>query len=244
MFNVKTKAGKVITAAKNFIGQYGFYGLSILVLLIVGSVAFLSLRDGFSGDQTLFLIYSKAIGNGAVLYRDVWDIKQPAIFVFYLAAGKLFGFTEIGIHLLEIIYWLGFSLLLIVGLKKYFTNPLFAVLTPLFTVGIYYSVSGSLHLTQAEALVGFPMFLCLWFCQKFLENPDKKRLLFWSGLFGGIVLTFKLMFLLILFAFWFWLFVFCFYLFGNNAKRFLVSAGLVSLGLIIPIALVIFYFFA
>ena len=212
-------------------------------MLVVGLIAFLSLRDGFSGDQALFLIYSKAIGNGAILYRDVWDIKQPAIFVFYLAAGKLFGFTEIGIHLLEIIYWLGFSFLLIIGLKKYFTNPLFAVLTPLFTVGIYYSVSGSLHLTQAEALVCFPMFLCLWFCQKFLENPDKKSLLFFSGLFGGIVLTFKLMFLLILVAFWFWLFVFCFYLFGKNAKRFLVSAGLIFLGLIIPVAIVIFYFF-
>ena len=212
-------------------------------MLIVCLIAFLSLRDGFSGDQALFLIYSKAIGNGAILYRDVWDIKQPAIFVFYLAAGKLFGFTEIGVHLLEIIYWLGFSFLLIIGLKKYFTNPLFAVLTPLFTVGIYYSVSGSLHLTQAEALVCFPMFLCLWFCQKFLENPDKKSLLFLSGFFGGIVLTFKLMFLLMLIAFWVWMFVFCIYLFGKNAKRFLVSAGLIFSGLIIPVALVIFYFF-
>ena len=116
------------------------------------------------------------------------------------------------------------------------------VLTPLFTVGIYYSVSGSLHLTQAEALVCFPMFLCLWFCQKFLENPDKKSLLFLSGLFGGIVLTFKLMFLLMLVAFWFWMFVFCIYLFGKNAKRFLVSAGLIFSGLIIPVALIIFYF--
>ncbi|MGI9056916.1 MAG: hypothetical protein ACR2F2_14065 [Pyrinomonadaceae bacterium] len=212
-------------------------------MLVVGLIAFLSLREGFSGDQALFLTYSKAIGNGAILYKDIWDIKQPAIFVFYLVAGKLFGFTETGIHLLEIIYWLGFSLLLIFGLKKYFTNPLFAVLTPLFTVGIYYSVSGSLHLTQAEGLVCFPMFLCLWFCQKFLENPDKnKRLLFLSGFFGGIVLTFKLMFFLILLAFWFWLFVFCFYLFGKNAKRMLVSAALVFSGLIIPAAIVIIYF--
>ena len=85
--------------------------------MIVGLIAALSLRDGFSGDQALFLIYSKAISNGAILYRDVWDIKQPAIIFFYLIGGKLFGFTEIGIHLLETIYWLGFNLILIVGLK-------------------------------------------------------------------------------------------------------------------------------
>ncbi len=198
----------------------------------------LSLRDAFSGDQALFLIYSKAINNGAVLYKDVWDIKQPAIFVFFLIGGKLFGFNEVGIHLLELIYWLGFSLIMIFGLRNYFKNPLFAVLTPLFTIGIYYSVSGSLHLTQAEALVGFPLFMSLWFCQKFLENPDKKRFLFLTGLFGGIVLTFKLLFIFILAAFWLLFFLY----FRKGIKKILVLSGIILSGLIIPIALVIVYF--
>ncbi len=177
------------------------------------------------------------------MYRDVWDIKQPAIFVFYLVAGKLFGFNEIGIHLFEIIYWLGLSLILIFGLRNYFTNPLFAILTPLFTIGIYYSVSGSLHFTQTESLVCFPLFVSLWFCQKFLEKPDKKSLLVLSGLFGGIVLTFKLMFIVIICAFWVCLFVYCYFLlFERNARQILVSAGLIFLGLLIPIAVVIFYF--
>ena len=214
-----------------------------MALAIVGLIAALSLRDGFSGDQALFLIYSKAINNGAILYRDVWDIKQPAIIFFYLIGGKLFGFTEIGIHLLETIYWLGFNLILIVGLKKYFTKPLFAVLTPLFTIGIYYSVSGSIHLTQVEGLVCFPLFLSLWFCQKFLENPDKKSLLFLSGLCGGIVLTFKLLFIFILFAFWFCLLIFCYFLFTKpNVKQLTLLIGLIFLGSLIPIVPVILYF--
>ncbi len=208
------------------------------MLIIVGILGVLCLHDGFSGDQALFLIYSKAINNGAILYKDVWDIKQPAIFVFYLIAGKLFGFNEVGIHLFEVIYWLGFSLILIFGLRRYFTNPFFAALTPLFTIGIYYSVSGSLHLTQAEALVGFPLFMSLWFCQKFLENPDKIGYLFLSGLFGGIVLTFKLLFIIILAAFWL---VFFLYL-KKDAKKILVFSSLILSGLIIPIASVIVYF--
>lgn len=223
---------------QKFVSECRFYGLSILVLIIVGILGVLSLRDGFSGDQALFLIYSKAIDNSAILYKDVWDIKQPAIFVFYLLAGKLFGFDEIGIHLLEIIYWLAFSVILIFGLRRYFTNPLFAALTPLFTIGIYYSVSGSLHLTQTESLVGFPLFVCLWFCQKFLENPDKKSFLFLSGLFGGIVLSFKLLFISIIAGFWLVLFLY----FKKDTKRVLVLSGLIFSGLIIPIAFVTFYF--
>ncbi len=207
-------------------------------MIIVGTLGALSLRDGFSGDQALFLIYSKAIGNGAILYRDVWDIKQPAIFVFYLIAGKLFGFSEIGVHFLEIIYWLGLSLIMMLGLRRYFVNPLFALLTPLFTIGIYYSVSGSLHLTQAEALVGFPLFMCLWFCQKFSENPERKIFLFLSGLFGGIVLSFKLLFIFILAGFWLFLFLY----FKNDAKKILAASGLIFSGLMIPLALIIFYF--
>ncbi len=164
---------------QNFVEKYWFYGLSILVLIIIVILGVLSLRDGFSGDQALFLIYSKAINNGAVLYRDVWDIKQPGIFVFYLIGGKIFGFNEVGIHLFELIYWLGLSLIMIFGLKSYFQNSLFAVLTPLFTIGIYYSVSGGLHWTQAEALVCFPLFMSLYFYGRRLLADAEKN----SGIF-------------------------------------------------------------
>ena len=213
------------------------------MLTLVSLIAGLSLRDGFSGDQALFLTYSKAISNGAILYRDVWDIKQPAIFVFYLTAGKLFGFTEIGVHLLELLYWLSFGVILTAGLKKYFINPFFALLTPLFTIGIYYAVSGSLHFTQAESLVCFPLFMALWLCLKFLENPANKSYLFLSGLFGGIVLTFKLMFIAILFPIWMWVFVcYCFLFHKTAAKRMIILTGMIVSGLMIPIVLVLLYF--
>lgn len=201
----------------------------------------MNLRDGFSGDQALFLLISKAINNGSVLYRDVWDIKQPAIFVFYLIAGKLFGFTEVGIHLFELTYWFGFSLFLIFALRRYFNNALFAAFVPLLTIGIYYSVSGSLHVTQAESLVGFPVFLSLWFCQKFLDDPAKKQFIFLAGLFGGIVVAFKLLFILILIAMWACLGIYFLY-FKRDAKSILVAAALLLLGFLTPVALVILYF--
>ncbi len=207
-------------------------------MAVIGLLGTLSLRDGFSGDQALFLIFSKAIKNGAVLYRDVWDIKQPGIFVFYLIAGVVFGFTEVGVHLLEMVYWLSFSLILIYGLKDYFKSPLFATVTPLFTIGIYYSVSGSLHYTQVESLVCFPLFMTLWFCHKFLENPQRKGWMFFSGLMGGIVLSFKLILIIIPVSIWLFYFLFI----KKNTKEMAILSGLIVSGSLIPIGLVIFYF--
>lgn len=191
----------------------------------------------------MFLVYSQKIENGAILYRDIWDIKQPAIFIFYLVAGKFFDYNEAGIHLFEIIYWLSLALIMIIGLRNYFNKMLFAVLVPLFTIGIYYSVSGSWHLTQTEGLVCFPLFMTLWFCQKFLENPNRKSLVFLSGICGGIVVLFKLLFIIILFLFWFAFLVYCYFLFFKTDKRQrLIINGLIALGFLTPIVLVILYF--
>lgn len=191
----------------------------------------------------MFLVYSREIEKGAILYRDIWDIKQPAIFIFYLIAGKFFGFNEVGIHLFELIYWLCPALIMIFGLRNYFNKPVFAVLTPLFTIGIYYSVSGSWHFTQTEGLVCFPLFMTLWFCQKFLENPNKKSLVFLSGICGGIVVLFKLLFIIILFFFWICFLAYCYFLFfRTDKKQRLIINGLIALGFLTPIVLVILYF--
>ncbi len=157
----------------------------------------------FSGDQALFTIGAKKIAGGAVLYRDFWDLKQPAIFLFYLMGGWLFGFHEVGIHLFELLYWMGFAVVLLFTLKKYFDDRVILILTPLLTVGIYYAISGTWHLTQAEGLVGFPMFLALWFALEFKAREQGLPVpMFLSGLMGGVVLPFKFLFLPIVVSFW------------------------------------------
>ncbi len=144
------------------------------------------------------------IEQGKVLYRDFWDVKQPGIFYFYFLAGTLFGFSEIGIHVFELIYMVFFSIILLLSLKNYFQHQVIASLVPLLTVGVYYTVSGPWHLTQVEALVSFPLFICFWLTYQSFKYEGKQRffLLLLSGFMGGIVLIFKLIFLLILLSFW------------------------------------------
>jgi hypothetical protein len=177
--------------------------LDLLVLCIIALVGLVHLYFPFTGDQALFTVGAMKMKGGAVLYRDFWDLKQPGIFVFYLMGGLLFGFSEVGIHLFELLYWIGFSVVLLTTLRNHFDNRAMVRLAPMLTVCVYYGISGSWHLTQVEALVGFPMFLALRFASEpsTLEESSTRHM-FLSGVMGGVVLTFKLLFLPILLSFW------------------------------------------
>lgn len=53
------------------------------------------------GDQTLFELYARQMLNGAQLYRDYWDIKQPGIFWFF-ELGTALGPGVLGPRLLAL----------------------------------------------------------------------------------------------------------------------------------------------
>ena len=60
-------------------------------------------------DKSFFLYVAKHIESGSILYKDIWDAKQPGIILFYLAAGELFDFIERGVHQFEIILNMNYS---------------------------------------------------------------------------------------------------------------------------------------
>lgn len=174
--------------------------LALGVVLVAGTV---NLPTPFHGDQALYVLGAEKASRGAVLYRDFWELRQPGLFGFNIAAGQLFGFTEVGIHLFELLYLLGFSAVLVVALNRYYTSSGLTALVPVLSVGFYFAVAGPWHLTQIEGLVGFPLFACLWLATR--PGATRARaswLLLLSGVMGGVVLLFKLMFLPLLVAFW------------------------------------------
>lgn len=219
---------------------------TLLVLFIVTIMGLTRLLETFAGDQAMFVVYAAEINRGALLYRDVWDLKQPGIFLFYLMGGKLFGFTEFGIHLFEVIYWLMFSITLSVTLKDYFRRPIFVRLAPLLTVGVYYAVCGSWHLTQVEGLVGFPLYLTLWAAVKAARTQSgftNTSFLFLSGFAGGIVLVFKLILLPIVALFWLLLLIFLVAHRDASLPKVLFYTVLTILfGLAIPLIAIVAYF--
>jgi hypothetical protein len=139
-----------------------------------------------------------------------------------------------------------FSLVLMKTLRSYFGNSSMAGLIPLLTVGIYYGVSGQWHLTQLEAVVGFPMFLCLWFAIRPRHAGGRESLrLFLSGCMGAIVLLFKFVLLPIVAAFWLVAFIDA----VVGERRPLLStliriSGPVILGVTVPLLVTLAYFAA
>ncbi|MCC5626649.1 hypothetical protein [Nostoc sp. CHAB 5715] len=219
--------------------------IDFLVVIIIVIIGLVHLPFPFDGDQAFFRLGALEMQQGKVLYRDFWDVKQPGIFCFYFLAGTLFGFNEIGIHAFELIYMVFFSIILLLTLKTYFRHQIIASLVPLLTVGVYYVVSGAWHLTQVEALVGFPLFLCLWLTFKSFKNEGKQRfiLLLLSGFIGGIVLLFKLIFLLILVSFWLTILMYSVLIKREGIQKIFIEICLpIFLGIMFPLLGVASYF--
>jgi hypothetical protein len=184
--------------------------LKLLTLLIIFIIGCINLPIPFYGDQAFFLVGAKEMSEGMILYRDFWDIKQPGIFIFYLFAGKLFGFTEVGIHFFELLYWLLFSIILLWYLEKFrvFTNKILNYMVPLMVVGTYYSFVHLKYMTQLEVLVNFPLMLVV-ICNTLYQQESRRRY-FWlliSGIAGGLVIFFKLILAPILLALWLYPFI-------------------------------------
>ncbi len=155
------------------------------------------------GDQALFLVGGQAIRDGALLYRDFWDLKQPGIYGLYALAGSLFGFNGIGAHLVDLV-WMGtLALVLRSTLKTQFNRSSIADLLPWLCVGTYFAVIDSRQQMQVESLVGLPIYLAIWCNLQAAQQPAKRwRWLMLSGIAGGVVVLFKLIYLPLLCALW------------------------------------------
>jgi len=157
----------------------------------------------FAWDQAVFVMGAEVVAHGGALYRDFWDSNQPGIFFFYAAAGRLFGFTEAGIHALELILLLVLAVAIVVGLRKSFIHPISLALAPVLVVGYQYAITSDWHLTQKESLVGVPLFLALLFALRGSEREQgRARHFAFSGFAGGVVFVTKLLLMPIVGAFW------------------------------------------
>jgi hypothetical protein len=166
---------------------------ALAALGVIGLLGAVRLADAFHGDHALFLQYAEGMARGEVLYRDIWDNKQPGIFAFYLVAGSIAGFSEIGVRLSELAYQLVFSAVLVVTVRPWLRTWWLAALAPITTVGAYYATTGTWHLTQAEFVVAFPMYLGLWLAATPWPTTRRRRVaLGIAGACAGIVVAFKL----------------------------------------------------
>jgi Dolichyl-phosphate-mannose-protein mannosyltransferase len=218
--------------------------LSAVALILVVLAGGLCLAMPFSGDQAYFAVYGRELTRGAVLYREVFDIKQPGIFWFYSLGGSLFGFTEVGIHLFELIYWLAFSVFVSVALRPYFATRWGAPLVPVFAVVVYYLYAGLLDLTQIEILVAFPLLLAWWLIDQ-AEPATRRgfRRYAAAGLAAAAVVLLKHVYVLIVLTFLAYSLIRA-QRRGATTPDIRRAVGAFGVGLIVPLLTVAIYFAA
>ncbi len=213
----------------------------IVALLVIAGLGGLKLAYPFSGDQALFATGGREILHGAVLYRDFWDVKQPAIYLFYALGGAVFGFSAVGLHLFELLYLLLFAVVLQRTLRPLFRTPWIAAAVSVLAIGTYYAGAGATALTQVEILVGFPLYLGVWLALTAGERGSRGRL-FWSGVLGGVVCWCKFVYLpIVAFA---WLLVLVRRPEGRfrPAREVAADAGAIVAGLAVPLVAFLVYF--
>ncbi len=221
---------------------------------MVGFAIFLSLGAvnlvyPFGDDQAVLFYAANELNQGARLYVEYWGNKQPGLYFFYLWGGQLFGFAELGIRLLELIWLSAFAVVLMVTLRPCFQARWLSALVPLATLGLYYATAQQDELTQLEILVAFPLYLVAWLSLQALETGGARPavrimlLLFLSGLCAAVATLFKLLLAPIPVAFWL---IASFYLLRNGRVSW---PGLVfqvwvpvAAGVVLPFAAVLLWF--
>ncbi len=173
-----------------------FFCSLALALCIAGT----HIVDPLNGDTALFMLGAIKVHAGSVLYRDFWDIKQPGIFLFYLLAGVLFGFTYTGSFLLSLVLWIAFAVAATIALRPALSNPVLAGLIPLLTMGAYFAGIYPWEGGQLEGLLGPFVFGSLCAALAALRARGRRCYLLAavSGVLAGLVLLAKLLLIIVI----------------------------------------------
>src|SRR6266511_1054459 len=135
--------------------EFAWYVTSLALIAAFGA---LKLALPLHRDGATFLWLASQLDRGAVLYVDVWDVKQPGIFIFDYLAGKLFGFTAEGVHLFELLWQLAFAVIVMIALRPALGHRWLAAVAPTAFLAGYYVFCEAHQQTQLEILVGLPLF--------------------------------------------------------------------------------------
>jgi hypothetical protein len=175
------------------------YKIALAALALAGlctAVGLSKVHYALMDDQTLFLRGAEVIRDGGVLYRDLWDIKPPGIFLLYFLGGELFGFTDVGIHLFELAILVGFAVVAFLWLR-FSIGPRAAWLGAFLAVLFYYAISDEGVFGNAEGWACLPAAIAGFG----LLAPRSTGRLALAGLCAGLLILLKLFYGLIFAAF-------------------------------------------
>jgi hypothetical protein len=173
-------------------GDGSWRRLEIATLFAVGLMGLLGVAQPLWANQATFALFSSEIADGEVLYKEIIDLKQPGVFIYYLVAQLPFGRNAVGIHLVELATWLGFGWVLQRQARSWFSRRWLAATLPLPMLGTYFLAATYNDQTQVEALINIPVLAAVMLVMPDNDGELSRRRAFLAGLAMAVVAYLKL----------------------------------------------------
>lgn len=177
------------------IDRWTFIAFAVVILLMAVYLPF-----PLKGDQAMFLYGARALSEGARLYSEFWDMKQPGIYWFYRVAGELFGFDQVGLHMLELVWFVALAIVLTAWLAPALRHHALIAWISLYSAGVAYGTTywESVYGGQVEFLVALPIAATLYLLSKPAESVSQRTsFVALAGACTAVVAIFKLILVII-----------------------------------------------
>lgn len=178
----------------NFFNRYGyiFYiaGAVFLIVTLCSKCSFLYPFNDWV-DSNCFFTVAKAMANGQVLYKDIYEQKGLYLYVLHIPAYRISHTTFIGVYLYELVSAGLFAYAAYLLIKLYADKVRAVMLTPYMIVAAFASISFC-HGDSAEEFIMPLMAFSLFFMLKYAKGGGLKLYKYaLSGAFAGLAFWVK-----------------------------------------------------
>lgn len=131
---------------------------TVAILAALAALGGAQLGAPLNSDTALFHVGARHLLDGAVLYRDWWDLKGPGVYLVHLLAATIDPVGGLGLHLLALLGLLLVAATLPPHLRGALTRPRLAALAGLLAVAPYYLAATPWHLSQPAVFAGIALY--------------------------------------------------------------------------------------
>lgn len=161
----------------------------LLIGTAILAIAFLCsqiLMFGYGRDQGIYAMVADSILRGGMPYRDAWDFKTPGIFLVYGLSRLLFGPSQVGIRVLEVVGLVGMCFGLVRLGERFFRSRTAGFLAA-GLAALAHAQLDFWHTAQPESFGGMlTVFALLLAAQPFDRTPPGRRAVFLAGVLFGL----------------------------------------------------------
>ena len=159
---------------------------------IVAALAAYHLLEPVAGDQALGMEYGRRLRDGAVIYHDVWDIRQPLTFYWYATVGSIVHSTVFWLRIGELLWQGALAWLIARDVERMTGDRRRGVITALAAVAPLFWLMRPNDVAQPDTLVALPLYLAFRFVVAPGRRPLEPRAALLLGLGTVGIALFKL----------------------------------------------------